>query len=385
MDSLPDYIYFDHAATTPVLPDVVQEMSTCLNKFYGNPSEPHLPGREANKILQNSKQTIGKAMNCSPEQIIFTSGATESNNLAIFGAAEAYQKKGNHIITSSIEHPSAIMPLRRLQRKGFEVTYIPVDANGIIDPEEVRRAIRPETVMASIMHANNIFGTIEPIAQIGNILKERGIVFHSDAAQTFCNIDIDAEKLNVDLLSISGHKFYGPKGIGALYIRKGTRIMPQLFGGGQQRGVRPGTENIPAVAGLAKACQIGQRNLVANIIKVTVLREYLIEKALNSIEDIRLCGHPVKRLPGNCCFILKNISGKAMVAELDKASIAVSGSSACAASSIKPASAITSLGISCDEAVGSVRISLGFENTLKEIDYFLKVFPPIVNKLRSGL
>jgi len=384
MDRFSKYIYFDHSATTPVLPEVAQDIAACFTEFYGNPSQPHRPGREAKEVLYKAKQAVGSALGANPEEVIFTSGGTESNNLAIFGVAEAYRSKGNHIISSSVEHPAVTMPLKRLQRKGFEVTFLPVDSYGMVDPEEVKKAIRPHTILVTIMHANNIFGTIEPISQIGHLLRERDIIFHSDAVQSFCNIATDVTALNVDLLSISGHKIYGPKGVGALYIRKGTRIMPQIFGGGQQKGIRSGTENIPSIAGLAKACRIGQDNLTDNVIRLTVLREYLINGVLASVDDVRLCGHPFKRLPGNCNFTLKNISGQAMVAELDKAGIAVSGSSACASSSLKPAAAIISLGISCQEAVGSVRITLGFENTLEEVDYFLEVFPKIVARLRSG-
>ncbi len=383
MEVFPDYIYFDHAATSPVLPEVAGEVAGYSTRFYGNPSGLHRKAKEAKIKLGEAKQAVGMALGAGPEEMIFTSGATESNNLAIFGVAEAFRKKGKHIISSAIEHPSIIMPLKRLQRKGYEVTFLPVDSQGMVNAEQLIKTIRPQTILVTIMHANNIFGTIEPISHIGKILKEKNIVFHSDAAQSFCNIVTDVNQLNVDLLSISGHKIYGPKGVGALYIRKGTKIMPQIFGGGQQRSMRSGTENIPSIAGLAMACRIGQKTLTDRIIRVTVLREYLIKEVLKRIEGIRLCGHPVKRLPGNCSFTIKNVTGQAIVAELDKVNIAVSGSSACTSSSIKPASAITSLGISCEEAVGSVRITLGYENTLKEIDYFLEVFPGIVAKLRS--
>ncbi len=384
MGTFPKHIYFDHGATTPVHPEVVQSVNACFTKFYGNPSEPHRLGREAKQILNQAKKTLGSALGADPAEIIFTSGGTESNNLAVFGTAEAYRNKGNHIISSSIEHPAIMLPLKRLQRKGYEITFLPVDSMGMIDPQKVLAAIRPQTILVTIMHANNVFGSIEPIAQIGEILREKKIPFHSDAAQSFCHIPTDVSALQVDLLSISGHKFYGPKGIGALYIRKGSKIMPQIFGGGQQRGLRPGTENIPLIAGLAKACQLSQEHLTDRIIRVTVLREYLVETVRKKIQGIRLCGHPLKRLPGNCCFTLNNVSGQDMVDQLDQANIAVSGSSACAASSMEPASAITALGISCEEAVGSIRISLGYENTLAEVDYFLDVFPKIVTKLRSA-
>ena len=384
MSSSSKYIYFDHSATTPVLPEVVEKINQCLLASYGNPSEGHRLGKEARQLVERAQQQIASSLGANPSEIIFTSGGTESNNLAIFGVAEAYRQQGNHIIASSIEHPAVTMPLKRLERKGYRITFLPVDQYGMVDPEQVKDALTKDTILVTIMHANNVFGTIQPISQIGELLRQQGIIFHTDAVQSFCNINTDVSQLKVDLLSLSGHKIYGPKGIGALYIRKGTKIIPQIFGGGQQRGVRSGTENVPAMAGLAEAARIGQRNLVDKLIRLTVMREYLISGLLDSVQNIKICGHPTKRLPGNCNFTLRNISGQALVQQLDQAGIAVSGSSACASSSLTPSATLMSLGLTCEEAVGSVRVTLGFENTLEEIDYFLKVLPPIIQKLRAS-
>ncbi|HEY4662843.1 MAG TPA: cysteine desulfurase family protein [Candidatus Humimicrobiaceae bacterium] len=376
------YIYFDHSATTPVLPDVVKVMDDCFTTYYGNASEPHSPGIKAREILEHSREIIGKSLGTGSKEIVFTGSGTESENLAIIGTAEAYKKKGNHIITSEIEHPAVHMPLKKLARCGFKVTYIPVDRFGMVDPSDVKKSITPKTILATIMHANNIVGTIQPISEIGKILKERGIIFHTDAVQTFTNIETDVNKLNIDLLSLSGHKIYGPKGVGALYIRKGTRIMPQILGGGHERGIRSGTENIPGIAGLAKAAELGQRNLSDRIRKVTKMRDYLISGVLSKIDEVRFNGHPSERLPGNCNFSFKYIEGESIVLKLDYAGIAASSGSACSSSSLKPSHTLVSMGLSNEEAYGSLRITLGFENTKEEIDYFLEAIQKIISDLR---
>ena len=377
------YIYFDHSATTPVLPEVVKVIDDCFTTYYGNASEPHSPGIKAREILEHSREIVGKSLGASPKEIVFTGSGTESDNLAIIGAAEAYKKKGNHIITSEIEHPAVHMPLKKLTRYGFNVTYIPVDKFGMVDPSDVKKSITAKTILVTIMHANNIVGTIQPIGEIGKILKERNIIFHTDAVQTFSNIKTDVNKLNIDLLSLSGHKIYGPKGVGALYIRKGTRIMPQILGGGHERGIRSGTENIPGIAGLAKAAELGQRNLSDRIIKVTKMRDYLISSLLDKIDEVKFNGHPAERLPGNCNFSFKYIEGESIVLKLDYAGIAASSGSACSSSSLKPSHTLVAMGLSNEEAYGSLRITLGFENTKEEIDYFLEVIQKIISDLRK--
>lgn len=377
------YIYFDHAATTPVLPEVMDAINKCFTEFYGNASEPHLPGRQAKEMLENSRELIAGALGANPSEITFTSGGTESDNLALFGAAEAYKKQGNHIITSEIEHPAVSMPLKALARRGFKISFVPVDRFGMVDPDDIEKAINKNTILVSIMHANNIVGTIEPIEEIGKILKEKNIIFHTDAVQTFCSAKTLVDELGIDLLSISGHKIYGPKGVGALYIRKGTKIMPHSFGGGQERGRRSGTENIPGIAGLAKAAELGQRNIDAKIKKLTGMRDYLKNKLLDSIEEVRFNGHPEKRLPGNCNFSFKYIEGESIVLKLDFSGIAVSSGSACSSSSMKPSHALVAMGLSNEEAFGSLRVTLGFENTMEEIDYFLEVTKKTIKDLRK--
>lgn len=377
------YIYFDHAATTPVLPAVMDAINKCFTEFYGNASEPHLPGRQAKEMLENSREQIAGALGASPSEITFTSGGTESDNLALFGTAEAYKKQGNHIITSEIEHPAVSMPLKALARRGFKISFVPVDRFGMVDPDDIEKVINKNTILVSIMHANNIVGTIEPIEEIGKILKEKNIIFHTDAVQTFCSAKTLVDELGIDLLSISGHKIYGPKGVGALYIRKGTKIMPHIFGGGQERGRRSGTENIPGIAGLAKAAELGQRNIDAKIKKLTGMRDYLKNKLLDSIEEVRFNGHPEKRLPGNCNFSFKYIEGESIVLKLDFSGIAVSSGSACSSSSMKPSHALVAMGLSNEEAFGSLRVTLGFENTMEEIDYFLEVTKKTIKDLRK--
>ena len=377
------YIYFDHSATTPVLPEVADEINSCFTRYFGNASEPHRPGRDAAAILERSRQTVADALGARPREIVFTSGGTESDNLAILGAAEAYSKKGDHIIISKIEHPAVNMAAKRLAKKGFKVTSVGVDSYGMVDPGDVKKAVTDKTILVSIMHANNIVGTIQPIKEIGSFLRQKEIVFHTDAVQTFCSIDTKVDELGADLLSISGHKFYGPKGVGALYIRKGIKVSPQLLGGGHEHGMRSSTENIPGIAGLAKAASIGQREMDKKIKRLSGLRDRIIDYVTNNIEDVRFNGHPVKRLPGNCNISFSYIEGEAIVLRLDSAGIAVSSGSACSSSSMKPSHVLVAMGLSPEEAHGSLRITLGFENTLDEVDYFLDVLPGIISDLRK--
>jgi cysteine desulfurase len=377
------YIYLDHAATTPVLAEVAARVSECFTKFYGNASEPHRPGRAAKEILENSRSSIADIIGASAAEITFTSGGTESNNLALFGIAEAYAKNGNHIITSEIEHPAVLMPLKILSRKGFKITQLGVDSNGMVDPGDVKKALKTGTVLVSIMHANNIVGTIQPIAEIGKILKEKGVIFHTDAVQTFCSAATDVNKLGVDLLSLSGHKIYGPKGAGALFIRKGTRMVPYIYGGGQEKGRRSGTENIPGIAGLARAAEIGFATMDDKIKRLTEMRDYLKTGIMDSIEDIRFNGHLTERLPGNCNFSFRYIEGEAIVLRLDMAGIAVSSGPACSSSSMKPTHTLKAMGLSNEEAFGSIRVTVGIGNTYEELDYFIGQLQNIVRDLRN--
>ncbi len=383
MESNKKYIYFDHSATTPVLPEIAEIVGKCFSKFYGNASEPHTPGRQAKELLNTSRLTIANAMGAKPREIVFTGSGTESDNLAILGVSEAYQKKGNHIITSEIEHPAVLMPLRYLSRKGFKITKVGVDKYGMVDPDDIKKAVTDNTILVSIMHANNITGTIQPILEIGKFLKEKGIIFHTDAVQSFCSIGTKVDDLNVDLLSISGHKFYAPKGIGALYVRRGTKIMPQLLGGGHEHGIRSSTENIPGIAGLAKAVEIGQKDITEKFKNISTLRNYIKDSLIEKIDDIRFNGHPTERLPGNCNFSFKYIEGEAIVLRLDGEGIAVSSGSACSSSSMKPSHTLTAMGLTAEEAHGSLRITLGFENTMQEADHFIEVLPKIISDLRK--
>jgi Cysteine sulfinate desulfinase/cysteine desulfurase and related enzymes len=377
------YIYFDHAATTPVLPEVSLAVNECFTKFYGNASEPHLPGRQAKEILESSRQAVAQVLGAKDSEITFTGGGTESDNLAILGIAEAYRGHGNHIITSEIEHPAVLMPLKFLARKGFKITFLPVDEYGMVDPADVKKALKDSTILVTIMHANNIVGTIQPIEEIGRLLADKNVIFHTDAVQTFCSADTNVDKLGVDLLSVSGHKIYGPKGVGALYIRKGTKIMPLILGGGQEKGRRSGTENIPGIAGLASAARAGFKASEDRIAKLTAMRDYLKTELLKNIDDVRFNGHPFKRLPGNCNFSFRFIEGEAIVLRLDMAGIAASSGSACSSSSMKPTHTLIAMGLSGEEAFGSLRITLGFENTYEEIDYFLETIKKIIMDLRN--
>lgn len=375
-------IYFDHSATTPVLPEVVEAMLPCFTEHFGNASEPHLPGREAKKLLETSREAIARAMRAQPEEIIFTSGGTESDNLALKGVAEALSKKGNHIITSSIEHPAIGNTCKYLQRRGFEITYVPVDKYAIVDPDDVAAAITDRTTLISIMHANNVVGSIQPIAEIGKIARERGIIFHTDAVQSFGTLETDVAELNVDLMSMSSHKLHGPKGVGALYIQKGTKLTPQMQGGEHERRRRAGTENVPGIVGFAKAVEIAMAEREEKVERLEELRKYLVAGVLERIEEVSYNGHSEKRLPGNANFSFKYIEGESVVLQLDMVGIAVSSGSACASASLEPSHVLLAMGLTAEDAHGSLRVTMGRSNTKEEVDYFLEVLPEVVGKLR---
>ncbi|MCE5330259.1 cysteine desulfurase [bacterium] len=383
MQKLSRHIYFDHSATTPVMPEVAKVAYDAMTLYFGNASEPHIFGAEAKHILENSRAAIAKSINSYPDEILFTSGGTESNNIAIFGIAEAYYKKGNHIITSEIEHPAVHMPLRVLEQEGYQITYLPVDSSGIVDPQDVKDAITNKTILVTIMHGNNIMGAIQPVEEIGRITKENNVIFHCDAVQSYMNAVIDVDNLNVDLMSISGHKVYAPKGVGALFIRRGTKIMPQIFGGGQERGRRSGTENIPGILGLAKSVEILSSGFRERIEKIAGLRDYLRDSIIQKISDTTYNGHPDKRLPGNCNFTFKYLDGSDIVSKLDEYGIAISAGSACKSAASEASKALLAMGICSEYAKGSIRISLGFENSKEEADYLIEILPEIVSGLRN--
>lgn len=374
-------IYMDHAATTPVAEEVVKAMLPYFAEHFGNASSIHSFGQEAKAALENSRKIIAKSINAKPEEIIFTSGGTESDNMTIKEIAFTNKNK-NHIITSAIEHHAVLHTCEFLEKQGFKVTYLPVDRYGLVNPTDVEKAITPKTVLVSIMHANNEIGTIEPIAEVGKICSKYKVYFHTDAVQTFGKVPINVKKMRIDLLSASAHKLYGPKGVGILYIKKGTKISPLIHGGGHEQGMRSGTENIVGIVGFAKAVQIARKNMRKEIKKETALREKLINSVLK-IPSSRLNGHPTKRLAGNANFSFDGIEGEALVMHLDMKGIAASTGSACSTRSLKPSHVLTAIGLTPIQAHGSLRLTLGRGNTELDVDYVLRILPDIIKNLRK--
>jgi len=373
----------DHAATTYTKQEVLEEMMPYFKEVYGNPSSVHSFGREARKAVDLARERTAAALNASPEEIYFTAGGTESDNWAIKGVALANKDRGNHIITTSIEHHAVLHTCQYLEKMGFEVTYLPVDSYGLVDPEQVKEAITDKTILISVMFANNEIGTIEPIKEIGQIARERGIYFHTDAVQAVGQVPIDVKDMNIDLLSLSAHKFYGPKGVGALYIRKGVKLHPFMHGGAQERNRRAGTENVPGIVGLGKAIELATSNLEETSKRLTAMRDRLISGVLNNIEYVRLNGHPTKRLPGNANFSFEFIEGESLLLSLDMKGIAASSGSACTSGSLDPSHVLLAIGLPHEIAHGSLRLTLGDDNTDEDIDYVLEVLPGIVNRLRE--
>lgn len=376
-------VYLDYAATTPTHPDAVVAMKPYFNKHFGNPSSIHSFGQEGKIAIEEARIKIADLIEAKSDEIVFTSGGTEADNFALEGIAFANEHKGNHLITSLIEHHAVLECCGFLERHGFKVTYLPVDKFGLINPDDLRKAITDKTILVSIMHANNEIGTIEPISEIGKIVKERGIYFHTDAVQTFGHIPINVDQLNVDLLAISAHKAYGPKGVGALYIRKGTRIESFLHGGDQERKRRASTENVPGIVGFGKAVEIIEAEMEEEAKRVEALRNKLIDGVTAKIDGVVLNGHLGKRLPNNANFGFDFIEGEALLISLDMKGIAVSTGSACSSASLTPSHVLSAIGLSPEKAHGSIRFSLGKWTTEKEIDYVLKVLPQIVSRLRS--
>ncbi len=373
-------IYFDHAATTPVDKEVVNAMLEYFDRKFGNASSLHSFGREAREAMEKSREKVAKLINADADEIIFTGSGTESDNLAIKGTASRFGE--GHIITSKIEHPAVLETCRYLEKKGFDVTYLPVDEYGMIKPEEVEAAIRKNTVLISIMHANNEIGTIEPLKEIGEVAKKHGILFHTDAVQSVGKIPVNVKEMNVDLLSMSSHKIYGPKGVGALYIRRGVRLEPLLHGGGHEHGLRSSTENVAGIVGFAKACEIAMENMERDAAHLKMLRDRMIEEVLK-IEESYLTGHPVHRLPHHASFYFKGIEGESLVLLLDQKGIATSTGSACSSKKLQASHVLLATGIKPEDAHGSLRVTLGRENTEEEVEYFLEVLPEIVRKLRE--
>ncbi len=376
-------IYLDHAATTPTDPLVIKEMQPYFGEIFGNPSSTHLFGQEAKAACEKAREKIAAFIGANSEEIVFTSGGTEADNLALRGVALANEHKGNHIITTSIEHHGVIEPCRFLEGLGFKVTYLPVDRYGVVDPEDVRKAITDKTILISVMHANNEVGTIEPISKIGEIAKAGGIYMHTDAVQSVGKIPVDVEELKVDLLTLSGHKIYGPKGIGALYVRKGTKLAPLLYGGHHERARRAGTENVPGIVGLGKACEIASKNLLENADHLERLRNRLEVKIKEKVNRLHLNGHPVRRLPHILNISFEFIEGESLILNLDMKGIAASTGSACASGSLEPSHVLIAMGVSREIAQGAVRFSLGRGNTEEETDYTVEVLRETIQRLRS--
>lgn len=376
-------IYLDYAATTPLHPDVFEAMKPYFTEKFGNPSSIHSAGVEAREAIENARRTIANCLGASPDEIIFTSGGSESDNTAIKGVAYAMAHKGNHLITSKIEHHAVLEPFNFLQRQGYKVTFLPVDKYGIVEPDDVKKAINDKTILVSIMHANNEIGTIEPIAEIAKVCRERGIYLHTDAVQSFGAINTKVDELGVDLLSISAHKFYGPKGIGVLYIRKGTRIESLLHGGAQEMGKRSSTHNVPGIVGMAYAADLAIKEMAQRVEHTQRLRDRLIQFLKNNVDDLIFNGHPEKRLPNNCHIIVKYIEGEALLVRLDQLGIYVATGSACSSGSLEPSHVLTAIGIPIEDARGSLRITLGRLTTDSDIDYFCAHFPQIVKELRA--
>lgn len=376
-------IYLDHGATTPLAKEVLEEMMPYLTDKFGNPSSIHSFGREARKAIEDAREKVAKAINADPGEIIFTGGGTEADNLAIKGIARGYRHKGNHIITSAVEHHAVLDACLALQKEGFEVTILPVDEYGMVSVEDVKKAITDKTILITIMHANNEVGTIQPIAEIGEIAKEKGIYFHTDAVQTVGKIPVDVKELKVDLLSLSAHKIYGPKGVGALYVRKGLKLEPLANGGGQERKRRPGTENVAGIVGLGKAIELAVAEMPREAERLIKLRDKLIKGVLEKIPYVKLNGHPQERLPHNANFSVEYIEGESMLLMLDMKGIAASSGSACTSGSLDPSHVLLAMGIPHEVAHGSLRLTLGKDNTEEQIDYVLEVLPGIVERLRE--
>jgi len=346
-------IYLDYAATTPVHPEVLAAMLPYLKDTFGNPSSIHSFGQEAKEAIEVARATVALFIGARRDEVVFTSGGTEADNFAIKGVAYANEHRGNHIITSSVEHHAVVEPLKFLEQRGFKITYLPVDKYGMVDAQDVRKSIGDQTILISVMHANNEIGTIEQIAEIGEIAKERGVYFHSDAVQTLGHIPVNVNELRVDLLSVSAHKLYGPKGVGALYVRKGTKLVPFMQGGGQERGRRASTENVPGIVGFGKAVEIAEREMSEEGKLLTFLRDKLIEGLLERIDYVRLNGHRTKRLPNSVNISVESVEGESMLLNLDLEGIAASSGSACTSGSLESSHVLLALGLSHEEAHGS--------------------------------
>ena len=378
-----EIIYFDNAATTPIRPEVYDAMRPYIESCYGNPSSVYKLARESKKAVDLARKQVADAINADSGEIFFTGCGSESDNWAIKGVALALKDKGKHIITTNIEHHAILHTCEFLEENGYEVTYIPVDEYGMVSADDIKKAIRPDTILVSVMTANNEIGTIEPIKEIGAVCREKGVYFHTDAVQAVGHIKIDVKEMNIDLLSLSGHKIGAPKGIGALYIRKGVKIKNLIHGGQQEKGKRAGTENVIGIAALGKAIELAVSEMEDTTERLKYLRDKIINGVLKNIEYSRLNGHPEERLPGNVNISFEFIEGESMLLMLDAKGICASSGSACTSGSLDPSHVLLAIGLPHEKAHGSLRISLGYQNTEEEVDKLLEVLPPIVQRLRE--
>lgn len=376
-------VYLDYIAGAPVLPEVIEAMLPFLKDIYGNPQSIHDWGDQSREALDTARDQVAALINGNTDEIIFTGSGTESNNLAIKGLAQGQAAKGKHIVVSAIEHFSVLNTVRRMEKDGYELSLVPVDKYGLIDPDEVVNKIKKDTVLVSIMHSNGEVGTIQPILEIAKKVKEAGILFHTDAVASTGNVPIDVKELKVDALSLAGNQFYGPKGSGALWVRKGVRLIPMMDGGIQENGRRPGTEDVPAFIGLGKAAEIAMRDMGSHAGRLSRIRDRLIKGMLEKIDHVVLTGHPLRRLPHHASFCVEFIEGEAMLMLMNMSGIAVSSGSACTSKALKASHVLIAMGLSHEIAQGSLLLTLGLGTQEDDIDYVLEKFPPIVTKLRQ--
>lgn len=376
-------IYLDYAATTPCASEVVAAMLPFFSDRFGNPASMHAFGQENKGAVEEARERIASFLGAAPGEIVFTSGGTESNNTAVKGVAYARQGKGNHIITSPIEHHAVLEPCHFLEKEGFEITILPVDGDGLVDPDDVRKTITGKTILISVMHANNEIGTIQPIEEIGRIARERGVYFHTDAVQTLGHLPFTVGELHVDLLSASAHKLYGPKGVGILFVKKGTRLTPFMHGGEQENRRRASTHNVPGIVGFAKAVELASEGMETEVRELTALRDRLITGLREGIEAVKLNGHSTRRLPNNVNISVAHVEGEGLLLSLDMLGIACSTGSACSSASLEPSHVLMALGLPHELAHGSLRFSLGRRTTAADIDRLLAVLPPVVQRLRA--
>lgn len=378
-----DTIYLDHAATTPLDPQVLEAMMPFLTESFGSASTLYSLGREAKEAVENARAQVAELVNAQPEEIYFTSGGSECDNWAVFGVAEAKAGKGRHIITSKIEHHAVLEPCHRLEKLGYEVTYLGVDAEGFVSVEEMESSIKDGTILISVMHANNEIGTIEPVEEIGKLAREKGVHFHTDTVQTIGHIPVDVQAIGCDSLAISAHKLYGPKGVGAMYIRKGARVEKLIRGGGQENNRRAGTHNVAGIVGLGKAAELAGQRMTAEAARTIALRDSLIAGVESRIPDVKLNGHRTKRLPNNVNFSFEGVEGESMILLMDMSGICVSSGSACTSGSLDPSHVLMALGLRHEQAHGSLRMTLGKDNTPEHIERVLQTLPGIVDRLRE--